>query len=73
MSLCPRLVGRAKHDNVPFDRTTHEPERITLVVHVFHVYLLRFIVKVGLRFGEGHEVHTEVFWPSSREWCFYNE
>lgn len=49
----PRLVRRAKHDNVHFDRTTHELERITLV---FHVYLLRFIVivKVGLRFGEEH-------------------
>lgn len=52
----PLLVRRAKHDNVHFDRTTHELERITLVVHVFHVYLLRFIVivKVGLRFGEEH-------------------
>lgn len=50
----PRLLLRAKHDNVHFDRTTHELERITLVAHVFHVYLLRFIVKVGLWFGEGH-------------------
>lgn len=50
----PRLVRRAKDDSVHFDRTTHELERITPVVRVFHVYLLRFIVKVGLRFGEGH-------------------
>lgn len=50
----PSLVGLAKHDSVYFDRTTHELERITLVVHVFHVYLLGFIVKIGLRFGEGH-------------------
>lgn len=65
MSFLPCLVRCAKHDSVYFDRTTHELERITLAVHVFHVYLLRFIVKVGLRFGEGHWVYTKVFWSLS--------
>lgn len=50
----PRLVCSAKHDSVYYDSTTHELERIILVVHVFHVYLLRFTVKVGLRFEGGH-------------------
>lgn len=50
----PCLVHCAKHDNLYFDKMTHELERVTLVVHVFNVYLLRFIVKVGLHFGEGH-------------------
>lgn len=49
----PCLVRCAKHDSVYCDSVTHELKRTSLVVHVFHVYLLRFTVKVGLRFEGG--------------------
>lgn len=48
------LVHHAKYDNVYVDRTTHELERKTMVVCVFHVGVLRFILKVAARFGDGH-------------------
>lgn len=44
---------------------THELERKALAVRVLHVLLLGFIVKVGLRFGEGLWINKEIFLLSS--------
>lgn len=41
----PCLVCCAKRDSVCFCGTTHEPDRITVAIRAFRVYLLRFIVK----------------------------